>query len=617
MVGASRRGTDLGTVVPGMGGVGRSLHSSPSGSLASGTAWVGLCVLILVAPFEETQPLFTLPGHSVSNVEAVLFIVLGAWAASLAWTRARLAWAGPALSSASPMSTMSTASLAGPNALTLPWIALLMVMLVAAWGAPTNRVNALHMVGRFGLALGVYLLTLTALSSVWRVRAVFGVAGLTGVLVGGLAILEYLGVVPVVQALTAFRPAAFLFGAQVRATGPFLYPTVSSMYLEVLFALTAGALLLAIDTGRRTVSLVVGLALIVIGEAVVLTLTRSGLISLASTLVIIGVLRSRQRGLDAGVKALALVGATLLVLLASSRSFEVWRLRLTTEGVSGYAARFEAPRELAFSSGATLTVPLTVTNTGRTTWDPDAPQRFRVSYHWLLEDEDSAVSWEGLRTPLPSAVAPGQRISLEARVKALDHPGRYRLLWDVEEEHRRWFSREPGTELFMSTTTVSGPPGAVPLRRGVSLPRRAQRPGRLVLWSAGGRMLAERPLLGVGPDNFRHLYGPYAGLTDADPRVHSNNMYLEILVGGGALAGAALAWFLWRAGRAWLALGRLASVPQVATVATAVLAAGTSVAGHGLVDSFLSFTATYILIAMSLGLMSACETLGASCAHRV
>ena len=59
-------------------------------------------------------------------------------------------------------------------------------------------------------------------------------------------------------------------------------------------------------------------------------------------------------------------------------------------------------------------------------------------------------------------------------------------------------------------------------------------------------MFAAHPLAGVGPDNFRLSYGAYAGLSGADERTHSNNMYLEMLAGGGLLVAAAFAWLLWR-----------------------------------------------------------------------
>ena len=110
-----------------------------------------------------------------------------------------------------------------------------------------------------------------------------------------------------------------------------------------------------------------------------------------------------------------------------------------------------------------------------------------------------------------------------------------------------WFSTEPNATLQFSRAQVSGAPlpgGALPLR---PLPQRAERPGRLVLWRAALRMLGAHPLTGVGPDNFRLIYGRYTTLQDADPRVHSNNMYLEVLAGSGLLGGVVFGWLCWRA----------------------------------------------------------------------
>src|SRR5207245_1243891 len=64
---------------------------------------------------------------------------------------------------------------------------------------------------------------------------------------------------------------------------------------------------------------------------------------------------------------------------------------------------------------------------------------------------------------------------------------------------------------------------------------------RADLWRAALRMFAQRPLLGFGPDNFRHLYGAYLGLQVWDERVHANNLYLELLADVGVLGAAAFA----------------------------------------------------------------------------
>src|SRR4029077_3124750 len=94
-------------------------------AVAATVACVGVCALVLVAPFEALAPLVTLPGQSLSTVEAALVAVLGAWAASLLAARAFPAWRAP---------------------LTLPWLAVLAAMSIAALVAPENRANAFRMV---------------------------------------------------------------------------------------------------------------------------------------------------------------------------------------------------------------------------------------------------------------------------------------------------------------------------------------------------------------------------------------------------------------------------------------------------------------------------------------
>ena len=118
-------------------------------------------------------------------------------------------------------------------------------------------------------------------------------------------------------------------------------------------------------------------------------------------------------------------------------------------------------------------------------------------------------------------------------------------------------------------------------------------------------MFVAHPLLGVGPDNFRLLYGTYAGLSGTDSRIHTNNMYLEILVGGGLAGGAAFFWLLWRVATTLRATARRIDDEHrwgFAAIAAAVVA----ILVHGLADSFLTFTPTYLMISVTLGLLVAC-----------
>jgi O-antigen ligase len=139
----------------------------------------------------------------------------------------------------------------------------------------------------------------------------------------------------------------------------------------------------------------------------------------------------------------------------------------------------------------------------------------------------------------------------------------------------------------------------------------AVRPGRLTLWGAAVRMFRARPLFGVGPDNYRLLYGRYSTLRVADPRVHSNNMYLEVLAGMGVVGSVALLWLGVSSARAAFRAARSSAI------GLGVAAACAAIAVHGLVDSFLAFTGTYILFGLTLGLASACERDGRRHAYRV
>jgi O-Antigen ligase len=571
-------------------------------------AWLGVCLLMLAAPFESLTPLISFPGQSLSSLESLLLIVVGAWLAAAVSD-------GPTL--------RAGLGRVARTPLSVPWILFLSAMFVASL-AGVDRSNAMHMTGRFLLTFLVYLVTVNGVTTVKRMQSVFIAAAVAGVAVAGLAMLEYLSVRPVLELLTAFRPRLSVIGTQVRAGGPFQYPTIASMFLEIVFALVLGLLLLAIDARRerttrtRSLAVVWGLAALLISEAVTLTFTRSGLITMAASLAILGVLRVWISRFDRGTKVLLAITAVVVVQILMSRSFESLRLRLTTEGLEAwYHAEFSGPPRLDLRTGERVSVPVTVTNTGRSTWDSHGIVPFRLSYHWLLPDRNSIVSWEGVRTEFPSPVAPGSTVEINAQVEAPPEAGEYRLMWDIEQEKRLWFSGEPEAELWTSAAVVSGPPIAgarVPIR---PLPRIFGRPGRGVLWRAAIRMLVAYPVLGVGPDNYRLMYGRYAGIPDFDERVHSNNMYLEVLVGGGLVGGLAFAWFCWRAAQRVVRPVFRPSDPRVATMAAAVCAAAVAIAVHGIADSFLGFTGTYIPIAIVLGLAVAGDSLNEADAHRV
>jgi hypothetical protein len=360
------------------------------------------------------------------------------------------------------------------------------------------------------------------------------------------------------------------------------------------------------------------MALILISEAITLTFTRAGFITMVSSLAIVSALSIRTHGVDRRLLAFAVVAVLVGLQFGTARSIESLRLRLTTEGQEAwYHATIDAPADVDLSTGGVVRVPITVTNVGYSSWDPQAANPFRLSYHWLLPDADRVVSWEGARTEFPSIVRPGDSVDLTAEVVAPRQPGRYRLMWDIEQEHRLWFSTEPDAEVFMSRAVVSGPAAAaIDPSQLPALPRRSIRPGRRVLWGAARRMVEDHPGLGVGPDNFRLRYGEYAQLPGADTRVHANNMYLEVLAGGGVVLALPFLWLIGAAAARTLALARQPGEAGPQAITWGVIAAVAAIGLHGLVDSFLSFTSTYILMAMAIGLVVASDRLDIH-AHRV
>lgn len=553
------------------------------------TLFGGVALLTLVAPFELTEPLVRLPRQSVSTLEAALLLAFAAWGAAIVASRRLPQWQTP---------------------LTLPWAALLIAMVAASAASPVSRINALHMTGRLTAALGVYLLAVNGLTTRSRLRAALALAVTVGVVVSVLAILEYLGVRPVLAWLTAFRPGVATIGAQIRAGGTLQYPTIASMYLEVVFALGLGVLLGehdAVRPGRHLRVAAWFVALAVIGEAITLTFTRAGLITMAASLVLVGTIRGARRGADGGTRLVAGLAAVVALLFLTSRSPQSMWLRLTSEGQeSWYRARIDAPAELEIPAGHARAVRLALANTGRVAWDSQAAPPILLSYHWRPAEGQGFVRFEGDRTAFASRVAPGSTVTLDARLRAPEQPGRYLLEWDLVQEGRLWFSTEAGAVHVMSRALVTGEADEDDALDVLMPPvRPTVRPGRFDLWRAAVKMFAAHPLAGVGPDNFRLAYGSFAGVPSADPRTHSNNMYLEMFAGGGLLVGVSFLWLFWRAAGSFARLARAAAQQDFAP-ALGIAAAGLAIGLHGAVDSFLSFAPIYVLFALTLGFAVAC-----------
>ena len=73
-----------------------------------------------------------------------------------------------------------------------------------------------------------------------------------------------------------------------------------------------------------------------------------------------------------------------------------------------------------------------VENAGSAAW-----RDLNISYHWL-DDRGNPIVWDGIRQPV--SAEPGERVERRLEVRGPIPPGRYRLAFDLVDEHRFWLA---------------------------------------------------------------------------------------------------------------------------------------------------------------------------------
>jgi len=102
-------------------------------------------------------------------------------------------------------------------------------------------------------------------------------------------------------------------------------------------------------------------------------------------------------------------------------------------------AEFEGPRDAA--AGTTFDATVRLVNRSWRTWDSRAADTpVLLSYHWLDAGGHMAIE-DGLRSPLPRPIAPGDSAVVAMRVQCPARPGRHTLVVDLVHEQVSWFSR--------------------------------------------------------------------------------------------------------------------------------------------------------------------------------
>ena len=551
---------------------------------ACGLAALGLLAALL--PFELTQPVLSLGPVGVTSVELALYLVLMVWA--VIWLR------GPRA-----MWTVVHGAVAA-------WLA---VVLLAAWLAPTGRGETLKFALRT-LGGGALFFATLDLVSTRRQIAWIALAICAGAMLSAATGVAEVWLPPMRAGLEAFKTQASFAGGFLRASGTFQYANTAGMYWEAVLPLTLALGVWAVTGGAsngRPASAWrwwSAAAAVVLVQAVVLTASRAAwwtVAGLLAVLLVAGVRLSRPLRGPVVVVCLAL----MLFTLGGWGGGGLLALRLLASNEATWlSAEFaNPPTALTMPTGTVTTVPMTVRNTGRRDWPPLGPNPVNLSYHWVAPDGPEILLWDGARTRLPDTVAVGDTVTLPALIDSRVPPGRYRLQWDLVQEHIAWFSTlgAPTATTWIDVEQWDDAPVIAELPPPITSIYR-KRPSRRTLWAAAVEMWAERPLFGIGPDQFRHQVGAYLDLATFDNRTHASSLYVETLVGQGLVGLLALLALLAAVtrtvARGWHRVDELAPRVLGLGLALGVLA----YAAHGAVDHSLAFTPTYGLFWLLTGL---------------
>jgi hypothetical protein len=122
--------------------------------------------------------------------------------------------------------------------------------------------------------------------------------------------------------------------------------------------------------------------------------------------------------------------------------------------VSGpLVARWRSVEHAPVGAGTLQHVTVELENAGSAPWRTrGAEDGLFVAYHWL-DERGNPIVWDGLRTPLASVVQPGATLRQAVALRAPIPPGRYRLSFDLVEEHRFWLA-ELGNEPYEEDVEV-------------------------------------------------------------------------------------------------------------------------------------------------------------------
>lgn len=111
------------------------------------------------------------------------------------------------------------------------------------------------------------------------------------------------------------------------------------------------------------------------------------------------------------------------------------------------------PRSVA--TGATFAASVRVTNTSTTTLSASGTSAVRLGYHWL-DTSGATIVADGIRTPLPSDIAPGAATAVSATVTAPSTAGAFTLRFDLVRDSGPYFAPDGSPTSDVTITVGSG-----------------------------------------------------------------------------------------------------------------------------------------------------------------
>ncbi len=107
--------------------------------------------------------------------------------------------------------------------------------------------------------------------------------------------------------------------------------------------------------------------------------------------------------------------------------------------------------------GETITVPITLKNTGSLTWSWGGGNPFRIGYHYYRNRRRLTMPPQSdLRTDIPEDILPGETVTIEVRVALPEEAGNYTLEFDMVHEGITWF-KEQNSPVLTRWVTVEAP----------------------------------------------------------------------------------------------------------------------------------------------------------------